>query len=1548
MNVLQRFAWIIVGVCLVLPMVAHGAGVTVQPLHKLILYPADGDTVAQLKASGVQQVTDYGSYWIVEATAAQVQALPPQYGGRLQPADHLNKLELHVGTIDTTVGEPAIPNHLKERATSGKRLRLVQFIGPVRREWLEQLQAIKNVKLVNYVPNNAYVVLLDATAETKLLALRQPAGPIQWIGTFQPYYKLNQALRQSTRATVKVCLAVVNDTDSTETIAAIKHYAIGPVAAPRYLLNQINFELTLLTGDLSLVAGLPHVLWVQEVMPVRRMDEAQALVLATSASGPPPTSYFDFLLNTVGISQNPLDYPVLDIADTGIDVTHPCFSLPTFPVVPVMSCASFFGSKIVYADSNDTEGHGTMVASVAVGYDNLPDETVDCWLEKKTSVSTTNLVWSCLTNNYTIGGGVECSGPVPPACCDSLTCTNFNITCGFQTNVTTVSSCTPDLNKTIPYPITIFRREFNSNLQLGLGISPYGRIGASLGGAEGGFLGPFDHARRIYLGINSPGGARISNNSWGDILVPNTTGGPGNGGAYTALSQAYDALVRDAVNTGSTNPPTPGPSPLNQELIYIFAGGNYNDTGSVGGFGEVLVTAPATAKNVLSVGATTKDDPGSLAEFTSFGPAADGRFKPEIMAPGVGIYAATSQDAYGHHQCGGCNPNNPGPPACVDGFTLYPAISLLYSFIENGITIADGTSFSAPAVSGGAQLLWWYFQNRLLMLQPSPAMVKAYICNSARYLPSPDPLTGATDQLPSSAQGMGRMDLDRMFDGVPRVVRDESESRAVDVALLTTNPVTQQTYFSASGQSYELSGTVADATKPFRVTLAWTDPPGDPINFVQLVNNLDLLVTIGGKTYYGNVFNGQFSKTGGTPDVLNNMESVFLPAGQTGAWSVVVRAVNIAGKGVPNIGTTMNQDFALVVYNGRGASDIPNPMTNDACQTAIDISAFPLAWTNNLTAPVYHHNHLSPTAGQGGLEEFFSITYPTPGTKFTVNTFGSKFNTLLSVWRGTCGGLEEVVSNNDSSNTTQSAVSWTVTDTNTYYIVAGGFQKNTGKLVLNVQATPPPFGFASGGVFFGTNAMDFGTNYIGATTSLTVTLQNQTSVRANIASLSLGGPNAGDFSISADNCSGLSIPPGGTCDITLGFSPLGAGLRNATLMVADDITGSPQTLALKGFGLVQIPLNCLSTSAGLSFGTVLIGTNSAPQSMTITNCGTANLFVTNIVPSTADYTVGSDTCSGQSIAPGDTCLFNVIFTPTATGQRPATLMINDNTSTSPHQIGLLGSGQARTPQICLPASVNLGSVDVGTSTNARLIVINCGTADLVISNLVIDGDSAFSLNMLSSPIISMGSTGTIMVQFAPPKCASAAAVLQIIDNAHDSPQLVTLAGIGKGSQADLAISLSRTWNLKKLLGYNRLTPPLDLTNQTLKATGARGKKLVFYLPIWNQGTWADAFLIQGGGSTIGTYTDRLGTGTYTNKVRYFLGALPKDSLDITSAVTAGTYSTATLGVGGYTGLATMLRLEITVDKHAPAGPIPITVKATPATRKYSSQNDSVQLKLTVK
>src|SRR5581483_1292816 len=95
-----------------------------------------------------------------------------------------------------------------------------------------------------------------------------------------------------------------------------------------------------------------------------------------------------------------------------------------------------------------------------------------------------------------------------------------------------------------------------------------------------------------------------------------------------------------------------------------------------------------------------------------------------------------------------------------------------------------------------------------------------------------------------------------------------------------------------------INATVADNTKPMRVTLAWTDAPG-PTSGNAFVNNLDLEVTVGGNTYKGNVFSGANSATGGSADTVDNVESVFLPAGITGPVLVRVKAINIAGDGVP-------------------------------------------------------------------------------------------------------------------------------------------------------------------------------------------------------------------------------------------------------------------------------------------------------------------------------------------------------------------------------------------------------------------------------------------------------------------------------------------------------------------------------------------------------------------------------------------------------------------------------------------------------------------------
>lgn len=177
---------------------------------------------------------------------------------------------------------------------------------------------------------------------------------------------------------------------------------------------------------------------------------------------------------------------------------------------------------------------------------------------------------------------------------------------------------------------------------------------------------------------------------------------------------------------------------------------------------------------------------------------------------------------------------------------------------------------------------------------------------------------GAGGNLPSNSQGMGRMDLGRAFDGVQRLGTDQTQT------------------FGSTGQTFQVTGSVATTSQPFRVTLAWSDAPG-PTTGSPVVNNLDLEVTINGQTFRGNVFSGANSATGSVADPRNNAESVFLPAGTSGNFTVTVRAANIAGDGVPGNADTTDQDFALVIYNG--VSGPPPPPTIGVSPASLSFTA---------------------------------------------------------------------------------------------------------------------------------------------------------------------------------------------------------------------------------------------------------------------------------------------------------------------------------------------------------------------------------------------------------------------------------------------------------------------------------------------------------------------------------------------------------------------------------------------------------------------------------
>lgn len=419
----------------------------------------------------------------------------------------------------------------------------------------------------------------------------------------------------------------------------------------------------------------------------------------------------------------------------------------------------------------------------------------------------------------------------------------------------------------------------------GLGVAPFVRLGAST------VFDP-DYTEPDVAALERAAwddGARISTNSWGNTFS----------GAYTPRAQAYDALVRDAADD----------LPGLQELVILFSAGN-------AGPAAETVREPGVAKNVLTVGASEgvqafggfdgcaiTDAGANHAEdiigFSSRGPAIGGRHKPDLVAPGTHISGGVWQDAPppSPWTTGVAAPDFTGAVVCGG-----PSPSLYWPLQQQWYTASSGTSHSTPAVAGGAALLRQHFLNQG-RAAPSPAMTKAMLMNSARHLTG----TGANDSLWSNRQGMGLLDLGKALDSTPRLLRDqESTDRLV-----------------GSGGTRAFTATVARDGEPVRVTLAWTDAPG-PTSGAPQLNDLDLVVDIDGRTYFGNVFSGAVSSTGGDPDRANNVESVFLPAGIAAGTRMAVRVLGagLVADGVPGNGDVIDQDFALVVHNAT-ATDMP-------------------------------------------------------------------------------------------------------------------------------------------------------------------------------------------------------------------------------------------------------------------------------------------------------------------------------------------------------------------------------------------------------------------------------------------------------------------------------------------------------------------------------------------------------------------------------------------------------------------------------------------------
>ncbi|HEU6449022.1 MAG TPA: S8 family serine peptidase [Verrucomicrobiae bacterium] len=913
--------------------------------------------------------------------------------------------------IDTREGQNiSIPKNLQAKGDAGAYI--VQANGPINPQFRTMLTSAGG-QIVSYIPNNAYLV----HASANVMARIQSAGFPGTVLPYEPYYKLSPSFLTEMGKNPDQPLSV-----SQMRVAAYPGSADATAAALRKSGAKIVAQEDSPFGEVFTVQNVSDVAVVAQMPSVQLIEPFYTRVIAN-----------DLARVTMGISTNtttPTNYMgltglnvMVEVNDTGIDANHLDLLQNGSAGNPGTGPSRVFGDAI--QSLVDTNGHGTHVAGIIAG------------------------------------NGSE-SFNVPEVPRGSVTNADFR------------------------------------------GKAPMANLYSI------GFLGDDTNvvSDRYLQESAAKTNALISNNSW--ILAGDNQ--------YDLSAASFDAAVRDAL------PTTNGSQPV----LFVFSAGNDGGGNDGGGGGDAdTVLSPATAKNVVTVGAieqlrnitnivTVVEDDGTTNKSAVWQPGTDssfqvagysargnvgigtegdfGRFKPDIVAPGSFVVSLRSEqwdtnayynptnyitseytgqfidsnapNYYGIYVPGnavGVNVNilNPTPPTILPLYvsaTGYPdpntpgtydfskfdnKISIppdgggayLQTILNNGFNFAvvdtndfgvnydlsfkiattnnvgdyfqvlqglnetlapwyryeSGTSMSAPAVSGFLALIQDYFTNTL-HLTPSPALLKAMLVNGSRA--TGNYKYAVTNDI--NFQGWG---VPNLTNSLPPGITNSFDATCSSF-FLDQDPANAL----ATGDSHTFLVTITNATAqalPLRVTLAWTDPPGDPAAAIKLVNNLDLVVTNlstsnAPAVYYGNDFgaDGLFTSptdTNTVPNVdsVNNIENVFLPSSSGGTYSVTVVGRSINVNAVTAQTNNYVQDFALMISCGEGQ------VTNAMTVSDLGISSNPTG-SQTITGATTNGLLLNQTAG--GNTPLLGTNSISIGTNTTWGTNGMITLGMTNQW----------------------------------------------------------------------------------------------------------------------------------------------------------------------------------------------------------------------------------------------------------------------------------------------------------------------------------------------------------------------------------------------------------------------------------------------------------------------------------------------------------------------------------------------------------------------
>jgi Transmembrane protein 131-like N-terminal/Abnormal spindle-like microcephaly-assoc'd, ASPM-SPD-2-Hydin len=224
------------------------------------------------------------------------------------------------------------------------------------------------------------------------------------------------------------------------------------------------------------------------------------------------------------------------------------------------------------------------------------------------------------------------------------------------------------------------------------------------------------------------------------------------------------------------------------------------------------------------------------------------------------------------------------------------------------------------------------------------------------------------------------------------------------------------------------------------------------------------------------------------------------------------------------------------------------------------------------------------------------------------------------------------------------------------------------------------------------------------------------------------------------------------------------------------------------------------TPAKLRFGRVHIGRREFQQ-ITVTNYGTSKVTLLQVTGEQKDFKlIGLD--FPVTLARGESLTFTGVFAPRSKGDRSGIVGFVSDAPNVSSQVPMTGMGADDDQFSVVPATMNFGTVQVGSSGNLAGTLI-AGDTQVTIGSAT-SSSPEFILSGLPLPLtIPPGGSQGFWVTFVPQSSGSASATLTFVGASGEDPVVVeSLNGVGIVSQNH---SVDLSWNAsnsQNVIGYN--------------------------------------------------------------------------------------------------------------------------------------------------